>query len=225
MYPFQRPIYKRNLKMFNQDKFQYPENPRSLSCLQKRIQEQSREEEERPLRQYYLQQGTTSWTKAICPARRQEITGFLMTSRPWWRRVWVIQEATLPKQDPVMQCGRIEIKYRRFLESAKHCMFQNAPSELSRTQISLTVHGMFDDGHNPLEVSLANRLLAYLSCMSGNFEVTDPKDRINGVHGFLQSGPSNVEGLPSWVPMWESKKWIGRDKNHGAPENISPIDN
>ncbi|KAH4069868.1 hypothetical protein HBH70_076250 [Parastagonospora nodorum] len=194
----------------------------------------------------------------------------MIASRPWWRRVWVIQEATLPKQDPVMQCGRIEIKYRRFLESAKHCMFQNAPSELSRTQISLTVHGMFDDGHNPLEVSLANRLLAYLSCMSGNFEVTDPKDRINGVHGFLrmcgchdniffyifflmargkceqslaeyfhrvaiwilfdpqpesyplrilESGPSNVEGLPSWVPMWESKKWIGRDKNHGAPES------
>jgi uncharacterized protein YdaT len=102
--------------------------------------------------------------------------------------------------------------------------------------------------------------------MSGNFEVTDARDRINGVFGFLhmgdchdnilffmtrdqykqeigeffhqvaiwilfdpepqsyplrilESGPSNIEGVPSWVPMWQSKKWSGEDKNHGAPES------
>jgi hypothetical protein len=190
----------------------------------------------------------------------------IIASQPWWRRVWVIQEATLAKQDPVMQCGRVGIKYRRFLKSAKHCMLQNAPLQLSRTHISLTVHGMFDTGHDPSETAQASRLLTYLSCMSGNFEVTKPKDRVNGVDGMLrmvnchdnilllmtrdqckqniaeffhriaiwilfdpqlqkyplrilESGPSNIEGVPSWVPMWESKKWIGEDKNHGAPES------
>jgi hypothetical protein len=190
----------------------------------------------------------------------------IIASQPWWRRVWVIQEATLPKHDPVMQCGHIEIRYRRFLESAKHCMFQNATLHLSRTDISLTVHGMFDNGHDPTESSLASRLLTYLGCMSGNFEVTNPEDRINGVYGLLrmrdchdnilvlltsnqckqnlaeyyhrvavwilfdpqpqsyplrilESGPSNIEGVPSWVPMWESKRWTGEGKNHGAPES------
>ncbi|KAH6613034.1 hypothetical protein C7974DRAFT_405060 [Boeremia exigua] len=190
----------------------------------------------------------------------------IIASQPWWRRVWVIQEATFSKEDPVMQCGYIEIGYRRFLESAKHCMFQDAPSILSRTQISLTVHGMSFQGYNPSKTSLASRLLTYLSCMSGNFEVSNPEDWINGVHGFLhmgdchdnilflmtinlneqnlaeffhrvaiwilfdsepqsyplrilESGPSNIEGIPSWVPTWESKKWSGENKTYGAPES------
>jgi hypothetical protein len=45
---------------------------------------------------------------------------------------------------------------------------------------------MFDNGHDPSKTLLAGRLLTYLGCMSGNFEVTDPKDRINGVQGLLR---------------------------------------
>ena len=189
----------------------------------------------------------------------------IIASQPWWRRVWVIQEATLSKEDPVMQCGYIKIGYRRFLESAEHSMFRNAPLILSRAHISLIVHRMSGKGYDPSKTSLANRLLTYLGCMSGNFEVSKPKDRIYGVYGFLrmgechdnifffmtqvqgeqslaeyfhrvaiwilfdpepqsyplrilESGPSDIEGVPSWVPMWESKKWTGEGKNHGAPE-------
>jgi hypothetical protein len=28
-----------------------------------------------------------------------------------------------------------------------------------------------------------------------------------------------MEGVPSWVPMWESKRWTGEDKNHGTLES------
>jgi hypothetical protein len=35
----------------------------------------------------------------------------------------------------------------------------------------------------------------------------------------LQSGPSNVERVQSWVPMWDSKQWSEEVKNHGAPES------
>lgn len=189
----------------------------------------------------------------------------IIASQPWWRRVWVIQEATLSKEDPVMQCGNMKIGYRRFLKSAEHCMLLKPPFVLSRIHISLTVHRMSDKGYDPFRTSLASRLLTYLSCMSGNFQVSNPKDRVNGVHGFLrmgdchdnifffmtraqgeqnltefyhrvaiwilfdphpqsyplrilESGPSNIEGVPSWVPMWESKQWTGEAKNDGAPE-------
>jgi hypothetical protein len=190
----------------------------------------------------------------------------IIAMQPWWRRVWVIQEATLPKDDPVMQCGYTQFGYRRFLEVAKNCILQDTPSILSRTHISLVVHRMFHHGYEPSKTSLSSRLLTYLSCMSGNFEVSKSKDRINGVFGrlnmgrchdniliftmidqdahedavffhqiavwilfdplpqsyplrILESGPSNMEGIPSWVPMWESKQWIGESKNHGAPES------
>lgn len=87
-----------------------------------------------------------------------------------------------------MQCDYVKMGYRKFLESAKHCMFQDAPSIFFRTDISLTVHGMFHKGYDPSKASLASRLLTYLSCMSGNLEVSKPKDRTYGVHGFLHAG-------------------------------------
>ncbi|EUC34831.1 hypothetical protein COCCADRAFT_80287, partial [Bipolaris zeicola 26-R-13] len=145
----------------------------------------------------------------------------IIAMQPWWRRVWVIQEATLPEREPIMQCDNFKIGYRKFLESADHFMFSGTPLIPSRTHIPLIVHGMFQEGHEPSETSLASRLLTYLSCMSGNFEVTKPKDRVNGSYPLriLESGPSNIEGIPSWVPLWESKTWIGEDKNRGAPES------
>jgi hypothetical protein len=190
----------------------------------------------------------------------------LVAMQPWWRRVWVIQEATLSQEDPVMQCGDIQIGYRKFLEAAKPCIFHLAPSILSQPYISLIVHGMFKDKYKPLETSPISRLLTYLSCMGGNFESSDHKDRVYGVYGLLyvkqelyydslslirpryeqtdheffhrvavwilvspqpqsyplrilESGPSNIEGIPSWVPMWKSRKWSGDDKTHGAPES------
>jgi len=191
----------------------------------------------------------------------------IIALRPWWRRVWVLQEATLPEEDPVMQCGHITIKYRRFLESAKHCMLLDAPLGPPKIHICLAVHNMLlHKDYDPSKISLPNRLLTYLGCMSGNFEATNPRDRINGLYGFvrmgdchdnififmmenqyekdlaehyhmvaiwllfdprpqshplrlLENGPSNIERVPSWVPMWESKKWIGESKNNGAPES------
>jgi hypothetical protein len=110
----------------------------------------------------------------------------IIAMQPWWRRVWVIQEATFSKEDPIMQCGYMQIGYRRLLEVAKHCMFREAPLIPSRIHISLIVHRMFYKGYDPSETSLASRLLTYLSCMGGNFEASKPKDRINGVHGFLR---------------------------------------
>lgn len=191
----------------------------------------------------------------------------IIAMQPWWRRVWVIQEATLPKEDPIMQCGNMQVRYRKFLRMTKHCMFRDAPSIFSQTQISLLVHGMFHADYVPSETSTASRILTYLSSMSGNFEVTEPQDRIYGVDGFirmgdchdnifffmtkdehnlkdhytffhriaiwilfdarpqsyplriLESGPNNIEGIPSWVPMWKSKKWSGENKTYGAPES------
>ncbi|RYN98107.1 hypothetical protein AA0120_g2721 [Alternaria tenuissima] len=203
----------------------------------------------------------------LSPDELQALGMYIIAMQPWWRRVWVIQEATTSEQDPVMQCGDLQLGYRKFLEKAKRHMVRDALSTLSRTQTSLIVHGLFDDDYDPYRISATNRLLTCLDYMSGNFKVSKPEDRINGVHGLLfrtedshdnflfslikeqreqehykffhriaiwilleprshsyslrilESGPSNVEGVPSWVPMWTSKKWNGESKLQGAPES------
>jgi hypothetical protein len=208
------------------------------------------------------------------PAELQALGIRLIVMQPWWRRVWVIQEAMLSTEDPVMQCGDMQFRYRRFLEAATRYISLNTPSVLSQPHINLVVHGMFHGGYEPSETSTESRILTYLSCMSGNFEASDPKDRIHGVFGLLhpddgitcfmflttcdmdrnrwvqkhheffhrvavwilfddkpqsyplqilESGPSNIEGVPSWVPMWESKKWCGENKTYGAPKSKHDI--
>lgn len=218
---------------------------------------------------YVMDEDHLLWKKmddTYVPDSLQALGIRIIAMQPWWRRVWVIQEATLSKEDPVMQYGYMQIGYRRFLEMAKHHVFRDTLSTPCRTYTSINVQWMFYRGYEPSETSLASRLLTYLSCMSGNFEASIPKDRINGVHGLvnmgrchdnilllmtqnqshptnadffhliaiwilfdpepqshplriLESGPSSVEGLPSWVPTWESKQWSGEGRNNGAPES------
>jgi hypothetical protein len=110
----------------------------------------------------------------------------MIASRPWWRRVWILQEATLAAEDPVMQCGYMTVKYRKFIESTKLCMPNASGYQPFNNYTALVVHDMFRKGYDPRDVSLASRLLAYLGCMSGNFEATDPRDRIYGLFGFLR---------------------------------------
>lgn len=208
------------------------------------------------------------------PAELQALGIRIIVMQPWWRRVWVIQEATLSTEDPVMQCGDMQLRYRRFLEAATRYISLNTPSVLSQPHINLVVHRMFHDGYKPSETSTESRILTYLSCMSGNFEASDSRDRIHGVFGLLhpddnitcfmflatcnidrnrwvqkhheffhrvavwilfddkpqsyplqilESGPSKIKGVPSWVPMWESKKWCGENKAYGAPKSKHDI--
>lgn len=211
-----------------------------------------------------------NWKDGCVPDEQRALGIRIIAMQPWWQRVWVIQEATLSRKDPVMQCGNMQLRYREFLRVAKRCMFRDAPSSLSQPQISLIVHWMFHEDYEPSKTSSASRLLTYLNCMSGNFKVSNPKDRINGIWGFirmygfhantlflmmrvqceqehheffhqiavwilfdpqpqsyplriLESGPSNVKGVPSWVPMWTSKRWSGENKTYGAPQSKHDI--
>lgn len=34
--------------------------------------------------------------------------------RPWWQRVWIVQEAVLPRKDPVFQCGSRSFSWEHF---------------------------------------------------------------------------------------------------------------
>ncbi|KAF1995502.1 hypothetical protein P154DRAFT_445426, partial [Amniculicola lignicola CBS 123094] len=59
---------------------------------------------------------------------------------------------------------------------------------LSRTYISLTIYKIFYKGYNLSKISLISYLLIYLSSISRNFKVSNPKDRINRVSSFLCIG-------------------------------------
>jgi hypothetical protein len=52
--------------------------------------------------------------------KKIEIDGFELNSyfklmgRPWFRRVWVVQEAVLPPRDPIIGCGKKWIPWSTF---------------------------------------------------------------------------------------------------------------
>jgi hypothetical protein len=41
---------------------------------------------------------------------------FIVALRPWWRRVWTVQECILPRNDPSFQCGLQTFSCSRFFE-------------------------------------------------------------------------------------------------------------
>jgi hypothetical protein len=119
----------------------------------------------------------TSHTKATHEAARHLIASF-----PWWRRVWIIQEVTLASKDPIMQCGNITFKYRKFLQSALQDIFGS-------TDI-LRIHKLVNDSYNRKSflspMSPQQQLLLYLGITSGHLEATNPRDRIFGLLGLVK---------------------------------------
>jgi len=107
----------------------------------------------------------------------------LIASFPWWRRVWIIQEVTLASKDPIMQCGNVTFKYRKFLKSAVHDVSGNADV--------LHTHKLVNDSYDRKSVSSdmspQQQLLLYLGITSGHMQATNPRDRIFGLLGLVKN--------------------------------------
>jgi hypothetical protein len=105
--------------------------------------------------------------------------------RPWWSRIWVVQEAVLAKSDPLIQCGR-KLVYWNVLT---HGYFQ----ELRKIGSSTTLQS----NHALLRCTKLAMLrttralgglgsLNYVLCLTKEFEATDPRDKIYGCIGLLE---------------------------------------
>ncbi|KAK0774323.1 hypothetical protein LTR75_016899, partial [Friedmanniomyces endolithicus] len=46
--------------------------------------------------------------------RKREAMFMAIARRPWWKRIWVVQEALLSQEDPIFRCGPHEFTWSRF---------------------------------------------------------------------------------------------------------------
>lgn len=119
----------------------------------------------------------------------------LESSRPWFSRVWILQELAVAKGDPVVVCG-----YKSILWSSFATAWQAISKSPSFGLVSLQKEHQVPGGKSQFlaqtkldvldnlrkstqETGGSLRRLLLISCTSA---ATDPRDRIYGLHGLLE---------------------------------------
>ena len=110
-----------------------------------------------------------------------------LLSRPWWRRVWIIQEITCSK-DNSLKCGRYETKFIKAVAVANlrtQQIIRGASTYFSNPDITIFHRVIALDGirltrkyqsHNSDFLSLCEE--------SRNCEASDPRDKVFALSGF-----------------------------------------
>jgi len=53
---------------------------------------------------------------------RIQMLFLIIATRPWWTRVWIVQECVLPKNEPVLRCGTKILPWTKFFETLQECL-------------------------------------------------------------------------------------------------------
>ena len=155
-----------------------------------------------------------------------------LLDRPWFRRVWVLQEALLSNSRAIVQCGHISAPWHKLRKAILVLsMKQAAPPKLRRLLLG------YNDGLQAVESAALRQLLAW----SKDRKCTDPRDKVYGLLAlippalagrilidyrlpvadvYMNAVLANLEyskrldmlvycriddrldGAPSWVPNW-----------------------
>ncbi|RYP91114.1 hypothetical protein DL770_002770 [Monosporascus sp. CRB-9-2] len=152
-------------------------------------------------------------------------TGFfsgLMDRRPWFSRVWIIQELAMARQDPLVVCGRKSVSWSTLMKAwsfAARAVFTEIGMVRRKGQQSggqklpggdLTGENPEEPGGGDIEVlakikvdvlddlyttvrSQGGESLRKLLIISRSSEATDPRDRIYALLGLLKPGSLEAE--------------------------------
>ncbi|XDG06316.1 hypothetical protein ABKA04_005931 [Annulohypoxylon sp. FPYF3050] len=142
----------------------------------------------------------------------------LPTRRPWFSRVWVIQELAMAKQDPLVVCGRKFTSWSTFMK-AEEFVSRKVFTEIGMVRRKEPSHGNQSPlGENSIEEvadspeeenvevvgkwktgvlhdlyttmrSKGGESLRKLLFISRSSQATDPRDRIYGLLGLLKADP------------------------------------
>jgi hypothetical protein len=116
-----------------------------------------------------------------------------LMERPWWRRIWVVQEVAAAKNDIWVGCGSYWLPWEKFLGAALTIeSYKNHPFVQRIARLGVGASAILDkskfraktDGRLDKFGGLLN-LLFYFR----NYEATDPRDRVFALLGFTPSIP------------------------------------
>lgn len=154
----------------------------------------------------FIQDIESSLATARLPNREQiRVTAVVarnLVRRPWWSRVWVVQELVLARQDPTVLCGSKMCSWSTIarLVLAVHMWLRDTPGELLPSyEVIPTLNPQLNVGAT---VSMFARLRREYQAggslgasipfdLSAQCNVTDSKDYVYGCLGFLSQQASS----------------------------------
>ncbi|PMD17146.1 hypothetical protein NA56DRAFT_662456 [Hyaloscypha hepaticicola] len=127
--------------------------------------------------------------------------------RPWFTRVWVIQEV-LKARKAVAMCGKLEIEW---LQIALTALWIRQDRHLKPRALSL---GGWESFLNAAVMGNRNILRSAtpldLLRMTVQFQATDPRDKVSvastkglEVLSHVRHGRDIADGFPTWIPRWD----------------------
>lgn len=125
-----------------------------------------------------------------------------LVERPWWTRVWIVQECVLPKRDPTVQCGHRIVSWKD-LEKFKVVNIDGTSdpgsfpmSTRSAVRIMYRTAGLLL-ARQSFHENTAMDLKLLLQYDTLNSESTNPKDKVYGLLG-LTSERCRASLLPDY---------------------------
>lgn len=115
---------------------------------------------------------------------------------PWWRRVWTLQEFLIPGPDTLrFYCGGKSLSrqaFRHGIDALDLCMPMktSAQSAWNRRRISDWYHR---------DESRSRMSLISMMAFCGDYEVTDHRDRVWGLHGLAREEDRKMIGNPTYA--------------------------
>jgi hypothetical protein len=116
--------------------------------------------------------------------------------RPWWGRVWVLQEVVVPEADPLIICGNRTILWKEFHSFlSTHCSISSLPVNFMTEKISIqqraAISASYRSNHffitreHMQEVS-PTRSIYHLLASTLNLDATDARDKVFALVGLAR---------------------------------------
>jgi hypothetical protein len=131
---------------------------------------------------------------------------------PWWTRVWVLQEAILPRGDVIATYGEITVPMwliedagsvltHHYKGECCQAFWDSLPSSQKQTLYKFArlmgdQRGIRED-HNLIREGQIDRLI-YLLQRTRHKEATDPRDKVFGLLGLLDGLPNPIDLVPDY---------------------------
>lgn len=113
---------------------------------------------------------------------------------PWWRRVWTLQEFLIPR-DLSFYCGSKFLSRQSFRHGMDVLELIGTVNTVAKSAMNRRrVSAWYQHNDSRDKMSLVS-LLAFC----GDYEVTDPRDRIWGLHGLAREEDRKMIGRPTYA--------------------------
>jgi hypothetical protein len=117
-----------------------------------------------------------------------------LLARPWWSRVWIVQEVSLARTGPIIKCGRKSLPWDTFmhgcLNGGSDIVGKNEPAYLQKA--AFYMHTLREIRRD-VQSSSSKRIttLSQALTMTKDFEASDPRDKVYGCLGLLPESVSD----------------------------------